>query len=142
MVRYLLDTNTFSYIATVVSPAARAEFRRLLDDPNAELGISSITEAEIRFGMEKRALGPARKRALETLMATLEILPWDSRAAVVYGIARASLEEQGLSMAAMDLLIGAHAASLDAVLVTRDNVFTQAGKALNLRATVNWATDL
>jgi tRNA(fMet)-specific endonuclease VapC len=139
---YLLDTNTVSYIATGVSSAARAEFQRLLADPKAELCISSITEAEVRYGMAKRALGAARSRAIEGLFSTVEILPWDSSAAAVYGKARADIEAQGLTVATMDMLIGAHAASLSAVLVTRDGIFNRIGEALGLSASVNWATDL
>ncbi|MFT4114895.1 PIN domain-containing protein [Silvibacterium sp.] len=139
---YLLDTNTFSYIVTGVSSAARTEFQRWLGDPDAKLCLSSITEAEVRYGMAKRALGAARVRAIENLFSTVEVLPWDSRAAAVYGKARAEIEAQGLAVAAMDMLIGAHAASLGAVLVTRDAIFHRIGPVLGLSATVNWATDL
>ena len=139
---YLLDTNTFSYIATGVSSAARTEFQRLLSDPEAELCISSITEAEVRYGIEKRGLGPVRRRAIEALFATVTVLPWDSRAAAVYGKARAAIEAQGLTVAAMDLLIGSHAASLGGVLVTRDSIFGRIEQALDLTTTVNWATDI
>ncbi|GGH16068.1 type II toxin-antitoxin system VapC family toxin [Silvibacterium dinghuense] len=140
--RYLLDTNTFSYIATGISPAARAEFQRLLHDPAAEVCISSITEAEVRYGMAKRALGPTRTRAIESLLLTVDILPWDSSAASVYGKARVAIEALGITVAAMDMLIGAHAASVGAVLVTRDSIFESIGTMLHLTATANWATDL
>jgi len=39
----------------------------------------------------------------------------------------------------MDMLIAAHAVSMDAVLVTNDKAFAQVDQ---LSATVNWATDL
>ena len=139
---YMLDTNTFSYIATGVSAAARAEFIRLQNDAEAQLCISSITEAEVRYGMAKRGLGASRVRAIEGLLATLEILSWDSECAAVYGLGRASVEAQGLTVSAMDMLIGAHAASVDAVLVTRDQIFSRIAEALGLTATVNWASDL
>jgi len=76
---YLLDTNMFSYIVKGNSPAARAEFRRLAQDPDTQLCISVITEAEVRYGMAKRALSPARRDAIEGLFANLEILAMSER---------------------------------------------------------------
>lgn len=142
MFLYMLDTNIFSYIATGSSPAARAEFKRLQKDPDSELCISAITEAEIRYGMAKRGLSAGRVLAVERLLATLEVLPWDSDCALAYGSARASAEAQGITISAMDMLIGAHAVSANAVLVTRDQIFKRAAETLGLAATVNWATDL
>ena len=136
---YLLDTNTFSYIAKGSSPAARAEFQRLAQDPSAILCISVITEAEVRYGMAKRALSPNRRSAIEGLFANLQILPWGSDEAAAYARAKAKLETQGITVAAMDMLIAAQAIAAGAVLVTRDDIFT---KVDDLDATVNWATDL
>ena len=52
-------------------------------------------------------------------------MPWDSAAAESYGALRASMESQDKPLAALDMLIGAHAASLGAVLVTNDQAFQQ-----------------
>lgn len=136
---YVLDTNTFSYIAKGSSPAARAEFQRLAQDPSAVLCISVITEAEVRYGMEKRSLSQSRRSAIEGLFANLQILPWGSDEAAAYAQAKAKLETQGITVAVMDMLIAAQAIAAGAVLVTRDNIFA---KLSDLDATVNWATDL
>ena len=141
-VAYLLDTNTFSYIVKGSSLAARAEYRRLLKDANAEVCISAITEAEVRYGMAKHQLGRARCVAIERLFATLEILPWGSEEAAVYVKVRAALEAQGVSVAEVDLLIAVHAAATGAVLVTRDTIFPRIAEVAGLPATVNWATDI
>ena len=50
-VRYLLDTNTASYVIKGNFPRVRA---RLLKVPMAEVGISVVTEAELRFGVARR----------------------------------------------------------------------------------------
>ena len=138
-VTYLLDTNTFSYIAKGSSPAARAEFQRLAQDPSAVLFISVITEAEVRYGMAKHSLSQNRRSAIEGLFANLQILPWGSDEAAAYARAKAKLEAQGITIAVMDMLIAAQAIAAGAVLVTRDNIFA---KVDDLGATVNWATDL
>ena len=140
--RYLLDTNTFSCIVRGNSPAARAEFRRLAQDTGAQLCISVITEAEVRYGMAKRALSPARRDAIEGLFANLEILPWGSEEAALYAQARSALESRGLSVSLMDLLIGVHAAAARAILVTHDGVFAQIAEVAGIQSLVDWANDI
>ena len=139
--RYLLDTKTFSYIVKGSSRAARAEFRRLVQDPNAEVCISVMTEAEIRYGMAKFALSPQRASAIEGLLAQVEILPWGSEEAAVYGRARVSLPK-GLTVEAMDFLIAVQSAACGAVLVTHDNIFSRIADIVGIHAVVDWATDL
>jgi tRNA(fMet)-specific endonuclease VapC len=136
---YLLDTNTFSYIAKGSSAAARAEFQRLSQDQGAALCISAITEAEVRYGMAKRAVSRERRSAIEGLFARLQILSWGSDEAAAYGQSRAKLEAQGTTVALMDMLIAAQAIAAGAVLVSGDKIFAQMD---DLHATVNWATDL
>ena len=138
MTTYLLDTNTFSYIAKGSSASARAEFQRLAQDRTAALCISAITEAEVRYGMAKRAVSRERRSAIEGLFALLHILPWGSPEAAVYGRFRATLEAKGTTIALMDMLIAAQAIAAGAILVTRDKVFVHADDL----ATVDWATDL
>lgn len=139
---YLLDTNTFSYIASGRSPAARAEFRRLSEDQDSQLCISAITEAEVRYGMKKRAISVARSAAIEGLFANLEILPWGSEEAAIYARALPDLQAQGLGVSLMDLLIGVAAAANAAVLVTHDQNFSRIAETLGFTAIVDWARDI
>ena len=141
-VTYLIDTNTFSYIASGYSAAARATFRRLSQDSNAELCISVITEAEVRYGFAWKKLSPARQKAIENLLSQFIILPWDSAAAAVYGRARAKLRPKGLSVETMDLLIAAHATSSKAILVTHDAIFSKIAADANIPTIEDWANDL
>jgi len=136
---YLLDTNMFSYIAKGNSPAARREWLRLSRDREATVCISVITEAEVRYGLAKRALSRERADAIEGLLANLQILPWGSEEAAAYARTRAQLEGKGVTLSAMDMLIAAQAIAVGAVLVTRDNIFEHVS---DLHATVNWAIDL
>ncbi len=133
----MLDTNTVSYILRGQSPRARRKMQNLGEDE--EVCISSITEAEIRYGLVKRSLKPETRDRIERFLDTIDILPWNSDAARIYGITRARLEVAGRPLHNMDLLIGSHAVAAEAVLVTNDRVFRNVG---NLLKTVNWATDL
>ena len=141
-VTYLLDTNMFSYIAKGTSPAARAEFQRLSKDRDAVLCISVVTEAEVRYGMAKRALSRARCAAIEGLFANVQILPWGSDEALAYAQVRAKLESQGITVSAMDMLIAAQAIAAGAVFVTGDRIFAKVAEVADLGTTVNWATDI
>lgn len=139
---YMLDTNTLSYIVSGRSPAARREYRRLSSDPKARVAISVITEAEVRFGLEKRVVSEGRLEAIEKLLATLEILPWGSESAAVYANTLPRLQAEGVGISLMDLLIGAHAASSGAVLVTHDAVFATVAPTVGIHALVDWAVDV
>jgi tRNA(fMet)-specific endonuclease VapC len=119
-VRYLLDTNTASYVIKGNFPRVRA---RLLKVPMAEVGISVVTEAELRFGLERRPEATALKRVVEEFLLRVEALPWNSEAAQHYARIRASLEREGEPMGNLDLMIAAHAVAAEVVLVTHDHVF-------------------
>lgn len=141
-VTYLLDTNTFSYIAKGISKTARTEFQRRSQDRAAAICISAVTEAEVRFGMAKHNLSRSRRAAIEGLFANLQILPWGSDEAAAYAETRAALEAKGVTVSAMDMLIAAHAIAACAVLVTADKIFTKVGEVTDLPVIVNWATDI
>ena len=49
--RYLLDTNTASYIIRGSIPAVE---RRLVKVPIAQIAISAVTEGELRYGVARR----------------------------------------------------------------------------------------
>jgi tRNA(fMet)-specific endonuclease VapC len=119
-VRYLLDTNTASYVIKGNFPRVRA---RLLKVPMADVGISVVTEAELRFGLERRPEATTLKRVVEEFLLRVEALPWTSEAARHYARIRASLEREGEPMGNLDLMIAAHAVAAEVVLVTRDHVF-------------------
>ena len=142
MFAYLLDTNTFGYIANGFSPSARAEYLKLETDGISKICISVITEADIRYELSWGAISARRRAAIENLLLKVDILPWDSEAAAAYGQARAALRKQGLTVEGMDLLIAAHAASTGAILVTRDSIFSSIAELANISSIVDWANDI
>ena len=119
--RYMLDTNVVSQLIRK-HPAVVS---RVTSAPMAALCISAVTEGELLFGLAKRPAATQLHGAVTEFLKRVDVLPWDSSAAESYGALRASMETQGKPLAALDMLIGAHAASLGAVLVTNDQAFQQ-----------------
>jgi tRNA(fMet)-specific endonuclease VapC len=119
-VRYLLDTNTASYVIKGNFPRVR---ERLLKVPMVEVGISVVTEAELRFGVARRPEAVTLQRVVEEFLLRVEVLPWNSEAAREYARIRALLEKDGEPMGNIDLMIAAQALAAEVVLVTHDHVF-------------------
>ena len=119
-VRYLLDTNTVSYIIKGNRPRVR---ERLLRVAMAEVGISVITEAELLFGLLRRPDATKLKTVVEEFLLRVEVLAWDSEAAQQYARIRATLESSGEPMGNLDLMIAAQALATGFVLVSSDTVF-------------------
>ena len=119
-VRYLLDTNTASYVIKGNFPRVRD---RLLRVPMAEVGISVVTEAELRFGVARKPEAARLEIAVEEFLLRVDVLPWDSDVAKKYALLRAALERQGKPMGNLDMMIAAQALAAEAVLVTHDRGF-------------------
>ena len=119
-VRYLLDTNVASYVIKGNVPRVR---QRLLSVPMPEVGISAVTEAELRFGVAHKPQATRLKLAVDEFLLRVEILAWDSLAAQKYAEIRAALEGSGTPMGNLDMMIAAHAVASGATLVTHDRGF-------------------
>jgi tRNA(fMet)-specific endonuclease VapC len=115
--KYLLDTNICIALIRRKSPAI---LNHLLSHQPGEIGISSISLAELSFGVEKSTQVEQNKSALQQFLLALELAEFDQPAAFRYGKIRAELERAGQLIGSMDMLIGAHAVSLDAILVTNN----------------------
>ena len=133
MPRYLLDTNICSYIMKGNIPAVRRHLARV---PIAQLFISSVTEAELRYGVARRPKAANLQQVLDEFLLRVTVLSWDSRAALEYGLLRASLESSGQPIGNLDLMIAAHALATGAVLVTNDRSFAR----IKTLKTENWTT--
>jgi tRNA(fMet)-specific endonuclease VapC len=129
-VRYLLDTNAASYLINKKSPAMD---RRLAGVPVVELGISAVTEGELRYGVASKGSAPLQA-ALDNFLLAVTILAWDSTAALQYGRLRTELERTGRLLGSLDMMIAAHAIALGSTLVTADRAF---GRIKNLK-TEDW----
>lgn len=116
MITYVLDTNICIYVINARPSGVLARFRQ---QRMGEIGVSSVTAAELALGVAKS--GSARNRqALEMFLAPLEVLPFDAAAIWHYADLRAALERQGQPIGALDTMIAAHGLALNAVLVTNN----------------------
>lgn len=120
MRRYLLDTNTVSYLLKGNDNIAQ----RIQAVPISSLCVSVVTEAELLFGLAKLPHAKRLHRLVKSFLQRVDVLPWDREVAVHYGKVRAKLETRGKVVAPLDLLIAAQAMSLDAILVTSDQAIS------------------
>ena len=112
----MLDTNICIYAIKQRPPEVLAALRA---QEVAGLGLSSVTVAELAFGVAKS--GSARnQRALEQFLEPLEIADFDRSAALVYGRLRAALEASGTPIGPLDTQIAAHALALGVILVSNN----------------------
>jgi tRNA(fMet)-specific endonuclease VapC len=118
--RYLLDTNTASYAIKGNIPRVRERLHKVA---SADIAISAVTEAELRFGLAKYPEATRLRVVVEEFLRFVEIRPWDSEAARHYAVVRAAAEQEGRPIGSLDMMIAAHALALGAVLVTGDRVF-------------------
>ncbi|MDR3737062.1 MAG: type II toxin-antitoxin system VapC family toxin [Acidobacteriaceae bacterium] len=133
---YLLDTNTVSYILKGASPAARARLIQL--GPDEAACISTITEAELWYGLERIGANDRRRAALRAFLERIRVLPWDREAAATYGALRARQEALGRPLGPLDTQIAAHSIAVGAILVSNDAAFRHAE---GLRGLESWATE-
>jgi len=116
--RYLLDTNI---CIQVIRRKPSELLSRLTALPVGDVGMSTITVAELHVGVQK-SRDPARNaEALTMFLLPLEIAAFDYAAAEAYGRIRAALESSGTPIGPLETLIAGHAVSLNTTLVT-DNV--------------------
>lgn len=129
---WLLDTNIASHIIRGDQPDI---LRRLITVPMADIAVSAVTEAELRYGLARRGHPPKLTARVGEFLLRVEVLPWSQDVPAVYGELRAVCEKAGVSLAPLDMMIAAHAMAADAVLVTRDRAFARVPGL----ATEDWA---
>ena len=111
--------GTCTCVFLIRTKAAKVK-ERLNSFQIGDLGVSSITAAELRFGADKSGDPAKNHRQLDQFFLTLPILPFDEPASRHYGEIRAHLERSGTPIGSMDLLIAAHARSLNLIVVTNN----------------------
>jgi tRNA(fMet)-specific endonuclease VapC len=115
--KLMLDTNICIYI---IKQKPVTVLKRFLEYQIGDIGISSITLSELRYGVAKSTHQEKNSKALDEFIIPLEVVSFDEDAAHVYGTIRATLEKTGTPIGAMDMLIAAHAISLGISLVTNN----------------------
>lgn len=114
--KYMLDTNICTY-AQKRNPGVLSKLKNVWEQGVA---ISSITLAEIEFGIFASSNPEKHSIKLMQILSIVDILPFDSGAAEEYGKIRAYLQSTGQLIGPLDMLIAAHAKSEDLILVTHN----------------------
>ena len=132
--KFLLDTDICIYLIKKKPVEVLQKFREY---PVGDIGLSSITLAELKYGVQKSKQSSRNARALEKFLIPLSISEFDYKAANAYGKVRAELESQGTPIGPLDTLIAAHALSLNLTLITNNT--REFSRVSGLKVT-NWAS--
>lgn len=115
---HMLDTNIVSHLVRQ-HPEVVNRYSQITPE---KMCISSVTEAELLYGVAKKQNNKLHETIMEFLK-TITICAWDSEAAATYGELRAAMEKKGKVMGDLDQLIAAHAISRGTTIVTNDRAF-------------------
>jgi tRNA(fMet)-specific endonuclease VapC len=126
----MLDTNIVSYLIKGNEQVAN----HIIALPITSVCISAITEGELLAGIAKRPEAKKLHLAVHEFLRRVDVIAWDSDTAKHYGRLRSMMESLGNPLAPLDMLIAAHAVSINATLVTNDQAF----RTIKELAIENW----
>ncbi len=113
--RYLLDTNILS---DIIKRPDGAVARKILGLEDERLVCTSVVVAcELRYGALKKNSKVLIQR-VEQLLSVISVLPVEANVSDEYARLRTLLEKAGTPIGGNDLLIAAHAKSLNLIMVT------------------------
>ncbi len=114
---YLLDTNICIYIKNKKPPQVLKRFKSALKHG---VFISSVTVAELQFGVYNSLHVEQNRVSLAEFLAPFEILNFGTEDAEKYGILRAKLKRSGSLIGPYDMMIAAQALAKDLVVATNN----------------------
>jgi len=135
--RFLLDTDTCIYLINR-RPGYEFILKHVGGKSYGDVVVSSITFAELMYGIAKSRFQKQNQRAAHLFFAHFPILPFDQAAAEAYGRIRVRLETRGSPIGPLDTLIAAHAVSVGAVIVTNN---TKKFSRVENLAVENWSKE-
>lgn len=132
---YLLDTNICIYI---IKKKPVNVLKTLKLKSKSDIYISSITIAELEYGVAKSRFPDKNKIALIEFISIFNILPFDDSDAANYGIIKTELEKRGKIIGSMDLLLAAQAKTKQLILATNNTKEFDRVDGLKIE---NWANE-
>jgi len=114
--KYLLDTN----ICIHIMKHTQNVLRKFSEVHEGSAGISSITLAELEFGICNSTSYEKNRAKLISFLPLIEVLSFDDIAAVEYGIIRTDLQKRGIPIGSLDMLIAAQAKARNLIIVTNN----------------------
>lgn len=116
---FMIDTNVCIHLLNR-STGYKNIISKINGKPYEQVVISSITLAELKYGIAKSVKKESNRTKLEFFLFHFECLPFDAETTTCYGIIRSQLETRGTPIGPLDMLIAAHALSLSATIVTNN----------------------
>jgi tRNA(fMet)-specific endonuclease VapC len=129
---FMLDTDICAFI---LRRSSAALLERLTSVPPDQQVISVVTYAELLYGAQVSSRRNANHAAVEALARQLRVVDWTREAASDYSRIRASFKAAGSMIVANDLMIAAHASSMDATVVTNNEADYRRVRGLRV---ANW----
>ena len=129
---YLLDTNICIYI---IKRKPQEVLTTLKEKSKSGIAVSSLTVAELEYGIEKSDAKEKNRISLIELLSIFTIIPFDDRDAAEYGRIRADLERKGRVIREIDMLLAAQSRCKKLIFVT--NNVREFSRVQNLRLE-NW----
>ncbi len=130
---YLLDTNICIYI---MNKRPQGVIQKFKQHDVGVIGVSAITVSELYYGISKSKNRILNTQRVQEFLFPLAIMPYDEKAAAVYGDIRCQLEEPGKPIGPLDGLIAAQALSRDLILITNN---AEEFRRINSLHVENWA---
>ena len=115
--KYLLDTNICIYL---IKNKPKKLLVRIQKTPLNEIAVSSITIAEMEYGIAKSTKPTESRIALMKFLLPFEIIGFTEEAAAYYGSIRCDLQKKGAPVGNMDMLIASIALAHGLTLVTNN----------------------
>lgn len=115
--RYLFDTNTCIVLIRKKSPLV---LQRLTQQAITDVLLSTLTVAELQFGVQKSADVIKNQQALDQFLLPFTLLDYDYEATQEYGKIRAYLEAQGTPIGSIDMLLASQALARNLIMVTNN----------------------
>ena len=114
---YMLDTNICIY---AIKRKHKSVLEKLRENRLLGISISSITLAELEYGVANSMYPEKNAVALAEFLSAVNVMPFDEFAAKEYGIIRTDLKKRNCMIGSLDTLIAAHAMSSDLILATNN----------------------
>lgn len=114
---WMLDTDICIFI---LRKKQEQVFERLRATEPGDVAISSVTLAELMYGVQKSSFPEQNLQALIRFLAPIDVLPFDDHAAFRYGNVRHALQSKGMPIGPYDMMIASHALSAGYTLVTNN----------------------
>ena len=132
-IRYMLSADA---CIQIIENSPITLLQRLAQCRAGEIGVSAITVAELSLWAAHSRTFVKTNEALRHFLQMLPVLYFDESAATIYGTTKIGVEQTGATMETLDVLIAAHAISLNATYVTDRNAVFEGLKKLR---TEDWS---